>query len=153
MQFISHLSLHLVVYWPLTELSINKRKKKRKQVDVMKEYWQALAAVELVGTRKASVRVSLLTEGCGPQRPPVEHLLPRCERSATMVRRGSGVNIAVCPCLHSSLTHHRNIENKEWEIHIFMKKCVRSLKFVNYVSLCFRLYLYTYTRSIQQFPI
>ena len=31
--------------------------------------------------------------------------------------------------LHSSLTHHRNInpfENKVWEIHIFIKKCVSS---------------------------
>ena len=43
-----------------------------------------------------------------------------------MVRRRSWVNIAVYPYLHSSLTHHRSIENKLWEIHIFIKKCVRS---------------------------
>ena len=33
---------------------VNKRKKKRKQVGVMKEYWQMSAAVESVGDRKAS---------------------------------------------------------------------------------------------------
>ena len=43
-----------------------------------------------------------------------------------MVKRRSWVNIAVCLCLHPSFTHHRNIENKVWEIHIFIKKCVRS---------------------------
>ena len=46
-----------------------------------------------------------------------------------MVKRRSWVNIAVCHSLHWSLTHHRNInpfENKVWEIHIFINKCVRS---------------------------
>ena len=38
----------------------------------MKEYRQVPAAVELVGDRKARVRASLQTEGCGPQRPLVE---------------------------------------------------------------------------------
>ena len=99
---------------------VNKWKKKRKQVGVMKEYRQVPAAVELVGDRKARVRASLQTEGCGPQRPPVEQLQPRCGRSAAMVRRKSWINIAVYPCLHPSLTHHRNIENKVWEIHIFI---------------------------------
>ena len=49
--------------------------------------------------------------------------------------------------LHPSLTHHRNInpfKNKVWEIYFYKEVClfVRSLKFVNYVWLCFRLYLY-----------
>ena len=46
-----------------------------------------------------------------------------------MVKKRSWVNMPVCPCLHSSLTHHRNINpfaNKVWEIHIFIKKYVRS---------------------------
>ena len=105
---------------------VNKRKKKRKQVDIMKDYRQVPAAVELVGYRKARVRASLQTEGCGPQRPPVEQPRPRCGRSAAMAKKRSWVNIAVCYCLHSSLKHHRNIENKVWEIYIFIKKCVRS---------------------------
>ena len=42
---------------------VNKRKKKRKQVGVMKEYRQVPAAVELVRDRKATVRASLQTEG------------------------------------------------------------------------------------------
>ena len=41
-------------------------------MDVMKEYRQMPAAVELVDDRKDRVRASLQTEGCGPQRLPVE---------------------------------------------------------------------------------
>ena len=41
-------------------------------MDVMKEYRQVPAAVELVGDRNARVRTSLQTEGHSPQRPPVE---------------------------------------------------------------------------------
>ena len=58
------------------------------------------------------------------------------------------VNMAVCPCLHSSLTHNRTInpfENKVWEIHIFIKKCVRPfIEDRNYLWLYFHLYLYLY---------
>ena len=123
---------------------VNKRKKKQKPVGVMKEYRQVPAAVELVGDWKARLRASLQIEGCGFQRPPVEQTQPRCGRSAAIVRR-SWVNIAVCPCLHSPLTHHRNIENKVWEIHIFVKKCVCSFIGVrHYLWLCLRLYLYMY---------
>ena len=89
---------------------------------VIKEYRRVPMAVALVGDRKAKVRATMQTEGCGPQRPPVEQPKPRCGRSAAMARRRSWVNIAVCPCLHSSLIHHRNIENKVWEIHIFNKE-------------------------------
>ena len=95
---------------------VNKRKKKRKQVGIMKEYRQIPAAVGLVDDRKARVRATLQTEGCGPQRPPVEKSQPRCGKSGflkitqhAMVKSRSWVNIAVCPCLHSSLTYHRNI--------------------------------------------
>ena len=112
---------------------VNKWKKKRKQVGVIKEYRQVPAVVELVGDWKARVRASLQTEGYGPQRPPVKQPQLRCGRRATMVKR-SWVNIAVCPCLHSSLTHHRNIENKVWEMYIFIKKCVRS--FIEVRKLC-----------------
>ena len=134
------LSRLTVIYWHLTEPSIKRCTcvKKWKQVCVMKEYKQMPAAVELVGDRKARVRASLQTEGYGPQQPQ-----PRCVRSAAMVRRRSWVNIAACPCLHSSVTHHRNIENKVWEIHIFIKKCVCSfIEVRHYVWLCFCLYLY-----------
>ena len=76
------------------------------------------AAVESVGYRKARVRANLQTNGCGPQRPPVEQPQPRCRRSAKWVledntacygQSRSWVNIAVYPCLYQSLTHHRNI--------------------------------------------
>ena len=116
---------------------VNKPKKKRRQVGTMKEYWQVPAAVESVGNKKARSRATLQTEGCSSQWPPFEQPKPRCRRSAAMFKGGSWVNIAVCPCLHPSLTHHRNInpfENKVWEIHIFKKKCVRS--FIEVRKLC-----------------
>ena len=95
----------------------NKRKKKRKQVDVMKEYRQVPAAIELVGDRKVRVRASLQTEGFGLQRPPVEQTQRICGRSAKWVfednttcydQKKSRVNIAVCPCLHPSHTPYKH---------------------------------------------
>ena len=41
---------------------VNKRKKKQKQVGLMKEYRQMLAAVESVGDRKARLKTSLQTK-------------------------------------------------------------------------------------------
>ena len=159
------ITIGCVIYWSLTKLSIkrctcvNKRKKKQKQVGVMKEYRQVPAAVELVGDRKARVRASLQTEWYGPQRLPVKQPQPRCRRSATMGKRRHWVNITVCPCLHSSLTHNRNLKclkNKVWEIHIFIKKCVhsfidvRKLYLIMFPLKCifvFRLvYVYGYTK-------
>ena len=102
--------------------SVNKRKKKRKQVGVMKEYRQMLAAVELVGDRKARVRSSLQNAALSDPRlsnpnqdaeEVISEFLKITQRA--MVKRRSWVNIAVCLCLHPSLTHHRNInpfENK-----------------------------------------
>ena len=124
---------------------VNKRQKKRKQVDVMKEYRQVPAAVERVDDKKARVRTSLQGEGCGPPRPPFEQPQPRF-RSAAMVKRRIWVNIAVFPCLHSSLTHNRTInpfEDKVWEIHIFINSVfVRSLKFAIIFDYGFALYIY-----------
>ena len=115
---------------------------KRKQVSVMKEYRQVRAAVELVDDRKARVRASLQTEVCGSQRTLVEPPQPRCGRSAKWVLEDNTacygqekiwVNIAVCPCLHSSLTHNRTInpfENKVWEIYFYKEVC----SFVHWIS-------------------
>ena len=92
---------------------VNKRKKKRKQVDVIKEYRQMPAAVELVGDRKARVRASLETDA--------EKVLSEFLKITQCVKR-SWVNMAVFSCLHSFHTHHRSInpcENKMWEIRIF----------------------------------
>ena len=90
-------------------------KKKRKLVDVMKEYRHVPAAVELVGDRKTRVRVSLQTEGCGPQRPPVEQVQPRCRRSAKWVLEdntacyGQKKKLSQYSSLSLSLTRHKNI--------------------------------------------
>ena len=64
---------------------VDKPKKKRKQVGVMKEYRQMLVAVETVEDRKAWVMASLQAEGCGPQWPLAEQTQPRCGRSAKWV--------------------------------------------------------------------
>ena len=67
-----------------------------------------LVAVESVGDRKARVRASLQTEGCGPQRPPVEQPQPRCGRSAKWVLEdntacyGLEKKLGQCSCLSLS---------------------------------------------------
>ena len=95
----------------------------------MKEYRQMLAAIERVGDRKAKVRTSLQTEDAflsavalsdpwlsNPSQDTEEVLSGFLKITQhAMVKRRSWVNIAVYPCLHPSLTHHRNInpfENK-----------------------------------------
>ena len=82
-------------------------------------------------------------------RPSVTHgwATPAKIRKKCCFGRGRiWVNIAVRPCLHSSLTHHRNIENKVWEICIFIKECTRSLLKsslpVNDVSACKCIFVY-----------
>ena len=117
----------------------------------MKGYMQVPAAVELVGERNARVRTSLQIEGYGPQRPPVEQPKLRCGRSAAMVKRRTWVNMAVCPCLHLSLTNINPFEHKVWDIYIFIKKWVHSFLEVRhylclyYRWLCFRVYVCGYT--------
>ena len=113
--------------------SVNKRKKKWKQVGIMKEYKQMPAAVETVVDRKARVRTSLQTknallEATAPREPRLSNPNQDSEEvlsgflkitQRALVKRRSWVNIAVCPYLHPSLTHNRNInpfENKVWEI-------------------------------------
>ena len=119
---------------------VNKRKRKRKQVDVMKEYRQVPVAVESVSERKARVRTSLQTGNAQLRAVALRNLrLSNLSQDAdevlsgflkitqcAMVKRRSWVNIAVCPCLHPSLTHHRNInpfENKVWVIYFYKEVC------------------------------
>ena len=117
---------------------VNKRRKKRDQVRVMKEYRQLQAAVELVRTGRPEwglacrlMSVALSDPRLSNPSQDAEELLSGFLKitQRAMVRRRSWVNIAACPCRHPSLTHHRHInpfENKVWEIHIFMKKRVHS---------------------------
>ena len=129
--------------------------KKRKQVGVMKEYRQVPAAVELIGIGWPvwGLACRLKAVALSNPRQDAEEVpsgflkITQC----AMVKRRSWVNIAICPCLHSSLTRHRTstISRIKCERYIFLYRSVFicSLKFVNYVWLCFRLYLYV---SIQQ---
>ena len=101
----------IVIYWPSTEQSIkrstcvNKPKKSGSRRALRKNIDTVPAAVSQSETgmpkwESACRRLS-------PQWPPVEQLMPRCERSVAMVERRTWVNITVCPYLHSSLTHNR----------------------------------------------
>ena len=115
---------------------VNKQKKKRKQVGVIKKYRQMLAAVESVGAgrlewesacRLGTPNVALINTRLSNRSQDAKEVLSGFLKitQRAMVKRRSWVSIAVCLCLHSSLTHHRNInpfKNKVWEIHIFIKK-------------------------------
>ena len=118
-------------------------------MDVMKEYRQVTAAV---GFKNARVRTSLQIEVCSPQWLPVELPHPRGGRSAAMVRIKSWFNIAVCACLHSSLTHHRNIENKVWERDFWKEVCSfvhwsSSLSLIMFPLIYIFIYVYVYIYS------
>ena len=114
---------------------VNKQKKKQKQVGVMKEYRQVLVAFELVRDKKARVRASLQTEGCGPQRPPFEQPQPRCGRSDKWVLEdntacygqeknlGQYSSLSPSPLISHTPQKHQPFREKVWEIHIFIKKC------------------------------
>ena len=65
--------------------------------------------------------------GLGPQRPTVEQPQQICERSVAIDKRKTWVDIAVCPCLHSSLAYNRTSH--------FRKLNVRDLYFCKVYSL------------------
>ena len=102
-----------VIYWPSTEPSIkrctcaNKQKKSGSWWELRKNVDRVPAAVGHSGTGCQSENQLADWGLCDPQGPPVEKPRPRCERSAAVVERGTRVNIAVRPCLHSSFTHNR----------------------------------------------
>ena len=100
----------------------------------------------------AEVRTSLQIEGFAALSDPWFSNPSQDEEVLLGLRERTWVNIAVCPGLHSFLTHnkHHPFENKVWEIYIF----IRSV-FVHYWSRHYRLimfphisvYLYMYTCS------
>ena len=119
---------------------VNKQEKKWKQMGIMKEYRLMPAAIDAVGQEGQSenqladsecfLRAVTLSEPwlSNPSQDVKEVLsgflkITQC----AMVKRRSWVNIAVCPCLHPSLTHHRNMktfENKVWEIYFYKEVCL-----------------------------
>ena len=122
----SHLKNHLLYIDQAVNhkcTGVNKWKKKRKQVGRMKEYRQVPAAVESVGDRKAKVRTSLQTVNAPLGATTLtDSRLSNSSQDAeevfsgflnitqrAMAKRRNWFNIAVCPCLHPSLTHYRII--------------------------------------------
>ena len=116
-----------------------KKKKKRKQVAVMKEYRQMPAAVETAGVgrpeREPACKLRTPLRAVTLSDPRLNNPSQDAEEvpsgflkitQRAMVKKRSWVNIAVCPCLHTSLTHHRNInpfENKVREICFYKEVC------------------------------
>ena len=114
----------------------------------MKEYRQVPAAVEFSRRQECQSGDSLQIEGYGSQRPPFEQPEPRCGRSAAMVKSRTWVNIVVCPGLHLSLTHIKDInpfENKVCEeyfckeVYLFV---IEVVIIVDYVPACICIFLY-----------
>ena len=118
--------------------SVNKQKE-RKQVGDMKEYKQMPVVVE--SWRQEGQSENQLADWERPLRAfslsnlrwsntsqDVEEVLSGFLKiiQCSKVKRSSWVNIAVCPSLNPSLTHHRNInpfENKVWEIYFYKEVC------------------------------
>ena len=89
------------------------------------EYRQVPAAVELFGDRIARMR------------PSLSNLSQNAEEVLRWSREEVGQYSSLSLSLYSSLTHNRNInplENKLWEIHIFINKCVSFVIIFDYVS-------------------
>ena len=125
---------YVVIYWPLTEPSIkrctcvNKQKNCGSRWMLDNDITRCPDGSSQLATRCRSEN-QLQTEGFGPS---VTHGLatPSQDEKEVMLwsREEFGVNIAVRPGLYSFLTYckHHPFE-KVWEIHIFIKKCIRSL--------------------------
>ena len=98
-------------------------------------------------TGSRSVRTSLQTEGFAVLSDPRLSNPSQDEEEVLLWSREElWVKITVCPRLQ--LTSHTQPTSTLSRIkcarYIFIKKCVRSLKFVYYIRLCFHLYLYMY---------
>ena len=80
---------------------------------VMREYRLVPVAVELVGERIARERASdpMLSNPSQVAEDVLSGFLKITQHA--LVNGRGWVNIAVCPCLHQSLTHHRNINPHE----------------------------------------
>ena len=136
-----------VIYWPSTEPSVkrctcvNKQKNSRSRWTLENNISWCPGGSNSVETGMPNCEPTCGLWLLGPQGPRVEQPQPRCERSAAMVQRRTWVNIAVCPCLHSSLTYIRTstLSKIEWKRFIFLSRrvFVRLLKLslsVDYVS-------------------
>ena len=136
--------LDIVIYWPSTEPSIkrcacvNKRMNSGSRWTLDNNITRCPDGSSQL-EKRCRIENQLQTEGFAALSDPRLSNPAKMRKKCCYGRGRSWVNIAVCPCLHSSLTHHRNIENKVWEIYIFIKKCVRS--FIEVRILCLIMFL------------
>ena len=140
-------STKCVVYWPSTEPSIkrcacvNKRKNSGIRWTLENNITRLPSGSSQWETGCRSEN-QLQTEGSGPLVILGWATQVKMRKKCCYGRGRTWVNIAVRPCLHAFLTHnkHHHLENKVWEIFIFIKKCTRSLLksslTVNAVSSC-----------------
>ena len=112
----------------------------------MKEYRQVPVAVELIGHKKARVRASLLLPSATPGWATPAKMWKKC----CYGQEKKWINIAVCPCLHSSHLSYTTetslnpIENKVWEIHIVINKYVSFVHWSSSLSLLIFIFVYMY---------
>ena len=140
-----------VTYWPSTELSIkrytcvNKQKNSgsrwasNKNITRTQIAWVSCSWSQL--ETRCQIESQRQTESFGPSVTHGWAAQPEWERSAAMVRRTWGQYVAVCPRLQliSHTQPTSTLSRIKCERYIFIKKCVRSLKFViivDYVSVC-----------------
>ena len=119
---VSHFILRFqtsVIYWPLTELSIkrctcvNKWKNSGSRWVLENHITRCPDGLSQLETRCRSEN-QLQTEGATQA---------KMQKKCCYGRGRTWVNIAVCPCLHSFLTHnkHHSFKNKVWENYIFIR--------------------------------
>ena len=102
---------HIVIYWPSTELSVkrytcvNKPKKSGSRWTLENNISRCPGRLSSVGDKMPKWEPASFAALSDPR---LSNPSQRCERSAVMVKRRTWVNIAVCPSLHSFLTHNRS---------------------------------------------
>ena len=119
----------IVIYWPSIETSctcVNKRKKSGIRWTIENNITRCPdgSSQLKIGFRSDN---QLQTGGFEPLVTPGWATQAKIRKKCCYGRGRTWVNIAVCLCLHSFLTHnkHHLFENKVWEIYI--RKCIRSL--------------------------
>ena len=119
----------IVIYWPSTKLSIkrctsvNKWKNSGSRWALENNITRCLDGSSQLETGCRSEN-QLQTEGFGPLVTPSWATQAKMRKKCCYGQGRTWVNIAVCPCLHSFLTHnkHHLFKNKVWEIYIFYKE-------------------------------
>ena len=117
-----------VIYWPLTEPSfrdspvlISGRRSRRRSGSKW-ALWKNIGRCQRqLDTGRPEWGPACRLKAGSLSDPRLSN--PSQDAEEVLLRRKSCINIAVCPCLHSSLTHNRTIKNKVWDIYFYKEVC------------------------------